>query len=456
MGPSALRGGHFSFWMPFLALLIAVYTIDSTKSQRLSFSLTRSDRGVKYPLLKANKGLLGVNKGLCMRKKDKSSVIDRQATVKPFASPPPTKPAILRLREFQGAPGVEMDELLKDPLKFRVLTYNVLADGPRYALSDYHGYSPIEHRRWKSRYPRILSEIKHYDPDILCLQEVTRPMFQNSFYRDLQSEYTGVYAAKSDRRSKYQTSAMFLRTRRFKVLNGSLVSFARMSEDYFRSLGAHEGGFNDLDLMARMGAQDDKALIALLEDRTAKRKLIAISTHLYWNPKEPHVKSLQAFLLARATSDFIERHQLDIDEIPLVLGGDFNSLPIKTVPDIYDPVIPPEGLQSGVYAGITTGKIASEHPDHPKQRTKAQCVGDLDLDFSLESAYAKVFGEEPLITTKTDKFSGTLDYIFFKNLEVGSALRMPFNESSLGNFRPIPNSAWPSDHLLIASDLFYP
>uniref|UniRef100_A0A7S3YG33 Endonuclease/exonuclease/phosphatase domain-containing protein n=2 Tax=Lotharella globosa TaxID=91324 RepID=A0A7S3YG33_9EUKA len=248
---------------------------------------------------------------------------------------------------------------------------------------------------------------------------------------------------------------MFVRTRRFKVINGSLISFARMSEDYFRSLGAHEGSFNDLDLMARMGAQDDKALIALLEDRGTQQRMVAVSTHLYWNPKEPHVKVLQAYLLSKALDEFIQRNNLD-PEIPLVVAGDFNSLPNKTEPDIYDPVIPPAGLPSGAYAGLTTGCLDTKHPDHPKQRTMAECVGDLKFAFELTSAYAHVFGTEPLITTKTDKFSGTLDYIFVRNTKVASALGMPFDKDSVEGFGPIPNAVFPSDHIAIVSDLILP
>jgi len=248
---------------------------------------------------------------------------------------------------------------------------------------------------------------------------------------------------------------MFVRTQRFKVLNGSLVSFARLSEDYFRSLGAHEGTFNDLDLMARMGAQDDKALIALLQDRNSQKKFVSISTHLYWNPKEPHVKSLQAYLLSQAAKDFLTRHNLDPD-VGLVVAGDFNSLPNKTVPDAYDPIIPEGGLPSGAYKGLTTGVLTSLHPDHPCQRTKAECIGDLTFPIGLTSVYSYVYGSEPLITTKTDKFSGTLDYIFVRNLKVASALDMPFNDSSITKFGPIPNAAWPSDHIAICSDLIIP
>ncbi|ETO13598.1 hypothetical protein RFI_23770, partial [Reticulomyxa filosa] len=53
----------------------------------------------------------------------------------------------------------------------RVMTYNILGDGPFYALSKNHDHCPKVYRKWKYRLPRLLSEIKAYDADILCLQE---------------------------------------------------------------------------------------------------------------------------------------------------------------------------------------------------------------------------------------------------------------------------------------------
>ena len=38
--------------------------------------------------------------------------------------------------------------------QFRVCQYNILADGPRYALGSKHAYCDPAHREWISRYPR--------------------------------------------------------------------------------------------------------------------------------------------------------------------------------------------------------------------------------------------------------------------------------------------------------------
>ena len=38
--------------------------------------------------------------------------------------------------------------------QIRVCQYNILADGPRYALGSKHSYCDPVHREWSSRYPR--------------------------------------------------------------------------------------------------------------------------------------------------------------------------------------------------------------------------------------------------------------------------------------------------------------
>ena len=59
----------------------------------------------------------------------------------------------------------------------RVLTYNILADGSRLALSPKHDYCPIELRKWRGgpdvgggRCARLGAELAAYEADVLCLQ----------------------------------------------------------------------------------------------------------------------------------------------------------------------------------------------------------------------------------------------------------------------------------------------
>lgn len=109
------------------------------------------------------------------------------------------------------------------------------------------------------------------------------------------------------------------------------------------------------------------AVAALLRHRASGRLVLAASTHLHWDPQNPHIKLLQAALLshalariagegvATATGTSSSRGSKDRDasctilgsmegqihgsEVLLVLGGDFNSIAQKYLPDRFDPEV---------------------------------------------------------------------------------------------------------------------
>jgi len=57
----------------------------------------------------------------------------------------------------------------------------------------------------------------------------------------------------------------------------------------------------------------------------AGRLLLAASTHLYWHPAHPDIKTAQAHLLCTAMREFAERHgaatRWGLGKLPLVVGG---------------------------------------------------------------------------------------------------------------------------------------
>ena len=61
----------------------------------------------------------------------------------------------------------------------RIMSYNILADGTRYALNDDLSHIPLKYRKWNYRQKRILSEIEAYQPDIIGLQETTYITYHN-------------------------------------------------------------------------------------------------------------------------------------------------------------------------------------------------------------------------------------------------------------------------------------
>ena len=61
----------------------------------------------------------------------------------------------------------------------RIVSYNVL--GPKQALTDKHAYSHFKWRKWPYRKERIFDELRSYDADVVCLQEITPDTFLNDF-----------------------------------------------------------------------------------------------------------------------------------------------------------------------------------------------------------------------------------------------------------------------------------
>ncbi len=75
---------------------------------------------------------------------------------------------------------------------FRVVSWNILGDGPNLSMSDTkHGYCPSSLRLWKqSRLARTVSKIQQLNADFICLQECLPHMFH-----DLQTELSSDYEA---------------------------------------------------------------------------------------------------------------------------------------------------------------------------------------------------------------------------------------------------------------------
>ncbi|SBT30655.1 carbon catabolite repressor protein 4, putative [Plasmodium ovale wallikeri] len=108
---------------------------------------------------------------------------------------------------------------------------------------------------------------------------------------------------------------------------------------------------------------------------------------------------------------------------------------------------------SGVYELITTGKLSKMHAHHPAQLRNDEVFymyPDLNIE-PFKSAFKEVNGNEPVFTNKTETFSGCIDFIFYKGLVPISAETTP---NQLSEVERLPNSTFPSDHILLTSEMF--
>lgn len=72
--------------------------------------------------------------------------------------------------------------------------------------------------------------------------------------------------------------------------------------------------------------------------------IIAGSVHLYYHPEWPDIKLAQAAVLCGQAADMITAEGLRVDDVPVMLGGDWNSLWRKYRPDVYDTQVNPTCL----------------------------------------------------------------------------------------------------------------
>lgn len=181
------------------------------------------------------------------------------------------------------------------------------------------------------------------------------------------------------------------------------------------------------DLFNRVLQRDDIAVVTLLENKETGSRFIVANVHIYWDPQKSDVKLVQVALLidevdkiatrfARYpppppkpnTDDSLARPPpvySDGTKIPLIVCGDFNSIP-----------------ESGVYEFLANGTVASDHPDFMSRVYGNYASEGLRHRLGLRSAYAGL-GELPF-TNYTPSFQGAIDYIWYSmnNLSVTSLL----------------------------------
>lgn len=373
----------------------------------------------------------------------------------------------------------------------KLITWNILADGEKLALSSKHDYCPLELREWAGRVERIIKELSSYEADLVCLQECSAAAFE----RDLQPKFGEGLAAnalgqqasasgmvgfhyaeflpeaqRDHARASSTGLAVFVRVAAWEPVAARAMLFSSLLED-----GRHTGKVRE-----KLRSQSDAALMVLVRARQTGQRLLVVCTHLFWDPHFPHVKACQAELLCTGVRDYLR--ELDEPGAPppaLVVAGDFNSVP-RLQPSFLPqaqldklPATRPDAwAQSAAYGLLATGRVDTDHPEHPDAFGKAPTdpaqpapkkakrappqVGPLLHDLRLRDAYAGALAPGPLpLSTHADDFAGNLDYIWTGGggAHVRKVLTMPYDVAHPDAFGKIPDATWPSDHLALGVEL---
>ena len=375
--------------------------------------------------------------------------------------------------------------------KVKILQYNVLAQS--YCKSSFLPHvQNRKHRSWKDRSARIFRTLDIEDPDLITAQEV--------------DEIETWHSALSKRGYAFQYR------QRTGKREGLLLAWKRQRFCRLTALPLFEANMDDLADGMVPGSPScteyrlhnlafGVALQDLHYECPVPHGLFLATTHLYWNPSKEPIKLVQAEYLIHRLEQFYASFPTLIsrDSFPLVLAGDFNSLPSSAVyhfithgslPSLQRPPwqksscmqinSSPSFLHryTSFFPLGTSSSSSSPPPSSPSppipiddssltepnysatdQARLDESFSSLSLcDFShslnLRSAYA-TNSPEPAFTNFTPSWSGTIDYIFiqshaFRTLQV---LDIPTEAQVTFEGGGLPNSVFPSDHVPLAVTL---
>ncbi|XP_021759323.1 carbon catabolite repressor protein 4 homolog 5-like isoform X2 [Chenopodium quinoa] len=344
--------------------------------------------------------------------------------------------------------------------KIVLVTYNIL--GVENASKHPHLYFrvPFKYMKWEHRREAIRKELARYGPSIICFQEV-------DCYSDLhdalqQDGFEGVLKARTG--DAQDGCAIFWNHERFNLLHEESIEF--QSFDLRNNVAQF--------CVLKMNADSLNP-----KSKMSKPTLVVGNIHVLFNPNRGDIQLGQIRL-------FLDRaHRLSEEwgGIPVVLGGDFNSVP-----------------QSAAYQYISSAKLdllqqdrkrvsgqiqmPSCHSFSPKGpfrngrqkpsicrwtdeelkfATGSEEVTCLQHSLKLRSAYHGVPGSvttrdnigEPLATSFHCNFMGTVDYIWHSDQLVPVRVLETLPINALEKLGGLPSKIWGSDHLALVCEFAF-
>jgi len=368
--------------------------------------------------------------------------------IAPPMPPPPRRMLIVRNNVVvsAGKPGTFRTNMNR--LGFTMLTYNCLAE--IYATSEAYPYCPAWALPWNYRRRNILRELVAYHADVMCLQEVQADHFENFLEPELAKySYAGLHKCKTrefmGQYGKMDGCAIFYRRDKFTLLPGGSL------EVEFNAIARARHG-NDKRLLNRL-LRDNVAQVVALEVNMAagqppggRRQLCVANTHINAAVEFSDVKLWQTQHLLLEVERMMTQVSGSINNLPLVVAGDFNSLPGS------DPHIL---LSSGgVQVQDEQGLLAGLPMRHALPLRSAMATVGAHINASAESHELQKM--EPPYTNFTAQFVGTLDYMWYTydRLSVGGLLEM-VEDRLVQESTALPSPTFSSDHVPLLSEFYF-
>ncbi|XP_051579158.1 protein angel homolog 1 isoform X2 [Myxocyprinus asiaticus] len=194
--------------------------------------------------------------------------------------------------------------------EFSVMSYNVLSQDLLEMNRELYTHCTEDVLVWENRLQTILEELKTWEPDVICLQEVQENHFLEQMFPVLtQMGYTCIYKRRTG--TKTDGCAVCYHGDRFTQLSVNLLEFHR----------------SDCELLDR----DNVAIVLLLQPITeqdaALRPICVANTHLLFNPRRGDVKLAQLAILFAEIDMMMKQCKSEGRSCEVILCGDLNCLP---------------------------------------------------------------------------------------------------------------------------------
>ncbi|TMW87583.1 hypothetical protein EJD97_019765 [Solanum chilense] len=336
-----------------------------------------------------------------------------------------------------------------------VMSYNILGVKNAAAHEDlYRNVSP-KYLDWDYRKKLICKEIRDYNPDIMCFQEVDR--FDDLDYLLQKEGFKGVYQARTGDAS--DGCAIFWNNKLFDILHEESIEFQNFNL---------RNNVCQLCVFKMNVKSSSKDVSTSNSESVSSPSFLVGNIHVLYNPNRGDIKLGQVRLFLESA----QRLSHEWGDIPVLLAGDLNSMP-----------------QSAMYQFLTSNKLDIQMHDrkqisgqiYPLQNRSfnprlsyrwsneelllATGTGASQLihQLQLRSAYAGAPGSsrtrensgEPLATSYHSKFLGTVDYIWHTTELVPVRVLDTLPVDILRRTGGLPSEKLGSDHLSLVCELAF-
>uniref|UniRef100_A0AC34F5K4 Poly(A)-specific ribonuclease n=1 Tax=Panagrolaimus sp. ES5 TaxID=591445 RepID=A0AC34F5K4_9BILA len=237
---------------------------------------------------------------------------------------------------------------------------------------------------------------------------------------------------------------------KFELETEGTVNYNQIASN-FGKIMRHDPSTNEF--LNRIMPRDNVALIVTLKPKAEaygsypnfdqQQPITIANTHLHWDPEYSDVKIVQSMLLVRELKRILteraEKTGVNIAEFPLLILGDFNSLP-----------------NSAVYDYLANNRVSRHHPEF-----KGFCHHDISFiaGRSDEHYYYNTLNLTSAVNVRnmpytnfTQTFKGCIDHIFVTKASLQTLTFLgPMDDGWIrrNHITGFPNENVPSDHIPI-------